>query len=225
MGIEDISDVAAESYLPGIDISHHQGTIDWKAVAADGIAFAFAKATDGIGSPDSQFQKNWAAMKAQGITRGAYHFFRPLRSPEAQAAEFLARFDHDFSAGDLAPMLDLEEANDGSGHDTWSDVPPETRVPSALKWLETVEQALGVAPIIYTRAGWVADWLQNKPGGLAAYPLWIVHYKAAPPKMPVGWDQWSIWQYSEKGTVPGVNGSVDLDRFNGTISDIAKLTK
>ena len=78
-----------------------------------GIAFAYAKATEGLYPSDARFADNWAGMQDAAITRGAYHFFRPAASVEAQADLFLSVVTG-FQAGDLAPMLDLEEARSGT---------------------------------------------------------------------------------------------------------------
>ena len=58
----------------GIDVSAHQRAIDWQAVAADGIEFAYVKATEGGDFTDRRFADNWAAADAAGLDRGAYHF-------------------------------------------------------------------------------------------------------------------------------------------------------
>ena len=68
-------------FIDGIDVSHHNGTPDWSKVAAAGKVFAYAKATEGLTFKDSEFAKNWAAIKLSGMKRGAYHFFHPLASP------------------------------------------------------------------------------------------------------------------------------------------------
>jgi GH25 family lysozyme M1 (1,4-beta-N-acetylmuramidase) len=75
--------------LAGIDVSHHQGEVNWHAVAEAGISFAFAKATEGATFVDPQFLRNWALIKDAGIVRGAYHFFRPSKPAESQVTNFL----------------------------------------------------------------------------------------------------------------------------------------
>ncbi|HYM12489.1 MAG TPA: GH25 family lysozyme [Bryobacterales bacterium] len=210
--------------LAGIDVSHYQGAIQWPTVAGTGIIFAYAKASDGLHGPDPRFANNWEAMRDAGITRGAYHFFRPAASVQAQAEQFLSLLPS-LEAGDLPPMLDLEEARSGAGPDEWAALPIHQRLPLALAWLQQVEQALGIRPVVYTRRGWVQQNLGD-PGDLANYPLWIAHYTAAPqPALPGGWSRWTFWQYSQTGRVEGVSGNVDLDRFNGSPDDLAALAK
>jgi lysozyme len=204
----------------GIDVSHHNGSIDWTVVARAGIAFAYVKATEGATFTDHLFGANWAKIKAAGLARGAYHFFRPAAPVNEQADRFLALMG-DLGPGDLPPVLDIEEA--GAGRDEWADLPLAERVPAALAWLKRVEQACGRRPVVYTRRGFVQDKFGG-PGALAGYPLWVAHYTSAPgPSVPAGWDNWTLWQYTESGTVTGVTGNVDMDRFNGSAEQLAAL--
>src|SRR5262249_40760210 len=100
--------------LPGIDVSHHNGTIDWSAVKQAGMKFAFAKATEGTSFVDSQFAANRAGAAAQHIPFGGYHFARPGGSTSsAIAADAQAEADHFIDVvkprtDDLLPVLDLE---------------------------------------------------------------------------------------------------------------------
>jgi lysozyme len=64
----------------GIDVSNHNPPVDWQAVKNANISFAFAKATEGATFKDITFARNWSGMKAAGIMRGAYHFFRPAKN-------------------------------------------------------------------------------------------------------------------------------------------------
>ncbi len=82
---------AVSDYVNGVDCSHHNGVVDWQKVAASGTRFAYAKATEGLTFTDSKFQSNYTNMKAAGLLRGAYHFFRPESEPLAQADAFLAQ--------------------------------------------------------------------------------------------------------------------------------------
>src|SRR5579864_1825480 len=93
----------------GLDVSSWQKTIDWPAVANEGIAFAYAQATQGLDTPDESFDVNYPAISAAGILRGAYHFFSFRTDPAQQAAQFLARLAGTLQPGDLPPMLDLED--------------------------------------------------------------------------------------------------------------------
>jgi lysozyme len=211
---------AQPQVLSGIDVSHFQGAVDWAAVAGAGIALAYAKATDGGTGTDSRFAANWAGMKAAGVLRGAYHFFRPATAAEAQADHFVQVVGA-LAPGDLPPMLDVEET--GTSPEQWAAVAEDQRVQLVETWLDRVEAALGLRPILYTRAGFIEQYFPD-PGDLVNDLLWVAHYTSKPaPSLPPGWDDWTLWQFSETGNVAGVTGAVDLDRFNGTLDDLRAL--
>ena len=92
----------------GIDVSHHQGEIDWRTVAANDISFAYIKATEGGDFTDDRFRANWRGAAAAGLPRGAYHFFTLCTPGEAQARHFLRTVPNDPKA--LPPAVDLEIA-------------------------------------------------------------------------------------------------------------------
>ncbi len=210
----------AASTLLGIDVSHNNGPVDWRQVAAGGLAFAYAKATEGTGFVDPLFGTNWAAMKQAGLMRGAYHFFHPAKPVAAQADKFVSVVGH-LAGRDLPPMLDLEET---VPQNEWTGVTKAKRVALALDWLERVEKALGRKPIVYTRSGFVQEAF-DRAGPLAEYVLWIAHYTSAPaPAIPPGWSAWTIWQFTETGRVSGVKGNVDMNRFNGTHEELLALS-
>lgn len=209
--------------VPGIDVSHHNGAIDWRAVAAAGFAFAYAKATEGTGFTDRRFPANWEGIRQAGMLRGAYHFFRPALPAAPQAERFAAAVGP-LAAGDLPPMLDLEETSRRTSEDEWPRVRKARRVDLALGWLERVEQALGRRPIVYTRRGFIEDVL-GAPGPLLRYPLWIAHYTgSAQPRMPQGWPNWTFWQHSQTGRIAGLQCDLDLDRFQGSVEELQALT-
>ncbi len=205
----------------GIDVSHYNGVVDWKAVAAAGAKFAYAKATEGANTVDTKFAANWVGIKQAGLLRGAYHFFHPAKPVQAQAERFLSAVA-ELTPGDLPPMLDLEETS--AQKDEWPGIPKGERVALALEWLDRVAQALGRKPIVYTRKGFVTAMF-GQPGRLTEHPLWVAHYtKTAPaPRIPPGWDKWTLWQYTGSGTFAGVKGQVDINRFNGTALELAAL--
>ncbi len=197
------------SRLTGIDVSHYQGRVNWEAVKAAGCAFAFAKATEGAGVVDPRFAANWAGMKAAGILRGAYHFYRAAQPTAAQAAHLLSTVR--FEPGDLPPVLDIE-VNDG--------VTGEALVGGVQTWLDAVEPVAGATPIIYTNTPF---WDAHFNDQFGQYPLWIAHYGPQPQPLPAGWTVWTFWQYSQSLTIDGVNGAADHDYFNGTAEALQAL--
>ncbi|MEG4320820.1 MULTISPECIES: GH25 family lysozyme [unclassified Microcoleus] len=203
--------------IRGIDVSDYQPNVNWSAVAKGGILFAFVKSTEGTTLVSQTFAGNWARMKAAGIQRGAYHFFRPESSVQGQIDLFLKTVK--LEAGDLPAVLDLETTG-GLSADELCD--------RATIWLEAVEKATLMRPIIYTFPGF---WDNLGTQRLADYPLWIAHYTSAEePWVPGGWKTWTFWQYSDTDSVSGVSGNVDGNIFesvregavNYKVADIQK---
>ena len=114
--------------IHGIDVSHHQATIDWQAVKDMQdknikIGFAFIKATEGLSNTDNAYRRNWFKAKEQHISRGAYHFFIASKSGKAQAQNFIETVA--LEKGDMPPVLDIEQTNGASTEDI-TNVPAGT---------------------------------------------------------------------------------------------------
>lgn len=201
----------SDQQVQGIDVSHYQGTVDWNEVRQSGHAFAFAKATQGLTVTDPEFTANWSGMQSAGILRGAYHFYEPGDDPTQQADFFLSVAQ--IEPGDLPPVLDIEATGGQSA---------QTIIQGIQTWLETVEKGAGVTPILYTSPGF---WNGLGTTAFGHYPLWVAQYGVTAPKLPSGWSRWTFWQSSQTGTVSGVNGSVDLDVFDGTLQQLQALTR
>ena len=197
--------------LDGIDVSKWQGYVDWEAVAEAGIDFAFIRVSDGLDYQDAYFQSNWSEAKAQGIVRGAYQFFRSDEDPVAQAQYLLDEMGP-LEAGDLPPVCDVETADGQS---------PAVIAERVQTWLDVVEDALGVKPLIYTSPGVWGSIINSADFG--AYPLWVAHWGASCPTMPTGWSDWIFWQTSDSGSVPGVSGNVDTNHFNGDLDALLEF--
>lgn len=190
------------SIVQGIDVSRYQPGTDWAKVAAAGISFVFIKATEGIGIINPDFETDWQGTKDAGLIRGAYHFFHPSADPILQAQFFLKTVGP-LSLFDLPLVLDWETHNE--------TIVEEIR--RALLFLQYVHQATGKTPIIYSSPSYM-DELGNPP--LAQYPLWLANYTWKP-NIPPPWKEFAFWQYSEAGTVNGVQGKVDMSVGFGDI--------
>ncbi|MFZ6819120.1 glycoside hydrolase family 25 protein [Undibacterium sp. Ji22W] len=197
--------------LRGIDVSHFQSSVNWPAVKATGIAFAFAKASDGNTYTDPQFANNWRGMQAAGILRGAYHFYESKDDPQTQAQQFL-KVVGQLGSNDMPPVVDIESNTGCFG--------TQSLASNLQIWLDAVEQSLQRTPIIYTNCGF---WNANLNAQFSRYPLWIAQYGVAQPKIPNGWNRWTFWQSSESGSVAGITGAVDTDVFAGSMADLQAL--
>lgn len=200
------SRIGSES-TPGIDVSAYNVDIDWPSVARGGVRFVFIKATQGSSFfDDSSFPAQWAASKRVGLVRGAYHFLT-LADGAEQARNFLSHVK--LEAGDLPPVLDIEVR----GGD------PREHAKNAVAFLAAVDAALHRKAIIYAGYTDLAALLEAAPA-LAKYPVWIASYGVAVPEVPGTGTKWTFWQYSYRGAVSGISGSVDLDRFNGSLDEL-----
>ncbi len=181
----------------GIDVSHHQGEIDWTRVAAAGTAFAFIKSTEGRDFLDRRFSHNWRASAEAGVPRGAYHFFTFCSPGAAQAEHFLRAAPPDPEA--LPPVADVEFVGNCTSYGDLARVRAELAV-----FLTTVERAWRRKPILYL----TPDSLDRVIGdGLRGHPVWIRSVFSEPPLD--AYRGWVIWQFSETGRIPGISGPVD----------------
>lgn len=206
--------------IPGIDVSYWKAGIDWPKVRATGQLFVFVKASEGETYTDPTFDDNWSGAKSVGMLRGAFCFFHPNQDPVKQANLFINTVKSRNDNGELPSVLDIERPD---GQDN------NTIINKAKTWLDSVEQAFGRKPIIYSGYFFLRDNFSVPGGGpppwAKDYPLWIAQYPnqynpSLSPLLPNGWFNWTFWQYSQTGTVNGVNTPVDMDEFNGSMNDL-----
>ena len=203
--------------VEGIDVSHWQGDVDWRAVKKSGRRFAFAKATEGRSMVDEKFEQNWKNMKEAGLIRGAYHFAKPTTAAKPQARHFHRTVQPE--PGDLPLVLDLEDGE---------EVGPRKLEQWVRTFVDEIKSLSGEAPIIYSGGFWKSH-LNHMTDNLGCQ-LWLPQYgpKAENPR---AWKKWTFWQYSD-GTinaarlrpVPGVGQSCDRNRFQGTVVQLRKFT-
>jgi lysozyme len=207
-----VPEAAAQTRLHGIDVSHWQGTVNWTSVRNSGVVFAFAKATEGTTFTDPQFARNWSELKRVGLVRGAYHFGHPNVSAVSQASHFISVVRP--RTGDLQLVLDIESADGRTPAQVWSWV---------QSFIAEVQRRTGRPGIIYTGYYFWRDQVGNPSSNLNC-PLWIARYGASAPLVPRAWSTWTFWQYSSTGSVLGVSGNCDLDYFNGSMTQLLRLT-
>lgn len=193
----------------GIDVSWHQGVIDWPVVASTGLEFAFVKATEGGNHADESFGKHWAALSQTNIRRGAYHYYRPLVDPQLQANNFLNQVGT-LQPGDLPPVLDLEERG---------QLPSAQFIAQVQVWLDRVEARTAARPIIYTGHKFYNRYLA---GHFTDYPIWIARYRSEEPLLADG-HTFTFWQYTDAGRLAGIQKPVDINVFAGSSLDLAHL--
>jgi lysozyme len=195
--------------LNGIDVSHHQGAINWGAVARSGQVFAICKASEGSSSRDSRFAANWAGIRSVGMVRGAYHFLRSDSDPRAQARHFLSIVGN--VEGSLT-ALDVESS--GGSRPTAAQ---------ARAFKQEFAQRTGGHPLIIYTGRWYWHGVLGNPFGADLGPLWHSAYTSTPGPLYGGWSRFTFWQYSQTGRVAGISGNVDLNHFYGDRAALAAL--
>jgi lysozyme len=185
----------------GVDVSAHQGSIDWRRVAGDGIAFAYVKATEGGDLTDQRFGENWRGVAEVGLDRGAYHFFTLCALGADQARHFLAVAPPDPNA--LPPAVDLELAGNCSGRPSRSTMDRDLD-----EFLGMVEEAWGRQAVLYVGDAFEAEYHVRER---LVRPWWVRRFLLRP---SVG--GWLIWQLHGYARIEGIHGGVDLDVMRGS---------
>ena len=201
--------------IHGIDISHHQGDIDWAELRDKGlinklpIRFIMIKATEGSTQIDENFIDNFYQAREYGFTRGAYHFYSVHTPAKAQAQFFIKNVK--LEKGDLPPVLDVEHKPKKQSAEDFKA--------SVLEWLHIVEQHYGVKPIIYTYYKFKMQYLSDPV--FDQYPYWIAHYYVDEVEYQ---GKWKFWQHTDVGRLPGIKGNVDFNIYNGSFYDLRMMT-
>jgi uncharacterized protein with LGFP repeats len=214
---------AAAADITGPDVASYQhpngASIDWTQVKNSGRNFAFVKSTEGVDYVNPYFNSDWSAIRSNGMVRGSYHYARPNGSPTSaaeQARYFVSVAGRMQASGDLAPALDLEDTGGLS---------PSQLVTWVHSWLDTITALTGRTPIIYTYPYFWRSAMGNNTG-FTQYPLWIADYNGgAAPNTPLvgGWQGWAFWQFTDRGSIPGVPTGVDISKFSGDSNALAAL--
>lgn len=192
----------------GIDLSRFQTSVDWVAAHANGVNFAYIKATEGGDLFDPLFTAHWQGARAAGVLRGAYHFFYHCRPAAEQARWFIRHVPR--SPGALPPVLDME----------WTPTSPTCttrREPATIRdeariFLDILERHYGQRPMIYTTVDFYQD---NELWRLSGVEFWL-RSVADHPHGAYDGETWSFWQYTSTGIIPGIQGEVDVNVFAGS---------
>lgn len=190
-----------ERQYDGIDVSHHQGKIDWKEVAKDKqIKFVYIKATQGTSIKDKNYEQNIKGARRQGFRCGSYHYLSCLTSVRSQFRNFQkAMRGH---KQDLIPMIDIEH----EGVKRWSKKQVQD---SVALFAKLIERKYGKKPLIYSHVNFYNSHLTPRYN---KYFLFLSRYSSERPSIK-GVGRHNIWQFTDRGRVHGIHGNVDLDRF------------
>ena len=200
---------AAKYPIRGVDVSHYQGEIDWNVLAAQDIQFVYIKATEGSIYVDERFAKNYREARQTDLKVGAYHFFSFDSFGLTQAENFIETVES--FDGMLPPVVDVEFY----GNKAENPPDPEEVQPQLQAYLDAVEDAYGLRPIIYAT---YESWELYVKGQFDDYPLWIRDIWNRPKNSA----DWTFWQYTNRGRLKGFSGEepyVDLNVFAGTAEE------
>lgn len=196
----------------GIDVSEYQGKISWSYVDTIEnqypLHFVFIRATAGNDAVDRRFKRNWEGAKKNKMIRGAYHYYRPNENSLEQAALFIKTVR--LQKGDLPPVLDIEKLPKNQSM---------TNLKKGLRrWLQAIENHYKVKPIIYTGEKYYDDFLKEE---FSDYLFWIANYNFYREEIQ---DDWLFWQFTERAAVPGIEGNVDVNIYNGDLQQLQFIT-
>lgn len=199
-----------EKRVLGVDVSAYQGTVDWQAIADQGMKFAYVKATEGTDYLDSQFKTNWENARKAGLKTGAYLFVDLTEDGKAQADYYIKNVTKE--SGTLPPVIDFELYGD------YADNPPDQAKMHALlkEIIDALKDEYGQTPIIYTNYLTYNTYLTSD---FTEVPIWIVDLSDSQPELR-GDHQWVFWQYTQRGILHGYDGDeqfIDMDIFNGDL--------
>lgn len=208
------NDDANGRHYDGIDVSHHQGQIDWLTVGKDpSLQFVYIKSTEGSTHVDPLYTRNLRGAMAAGLKIGTYHFLTSSSSVHAQFAHFMQTID--LRQQDLLPMVDIE----WNGVRGWKARQIRDSL-AVFAWL--VKKACGRYPMLYADARFYNTYLSPR---FDKFPLFIARYHDDAPQVK-GLHRHYVWQYDTHGSIEGIGHEVDLDAFaEGTTIDDILLPK
>jgi GH25 family lysozyme M1 (1,4-beta-N-acetylmuramidase) len=207
----------ADYSVVGIDVSNHQGYINWGWVTAAGTKFAYAKATEGFGYVDRSYDRNRSGARANGVYFGAYAYGRPdLGDPQGQADFLVDQANYSQDGRTLPPMLDIEWPWWVGADDCYGLSPRAMRF-WIRSFVERIRARTGRPAVIYTHVNW---WnpCTGSNSEFGDNPLFVARYARYPGSLPASWSSWTFWQYADSGDLPG-----DQDVFNGTLTQLDRF--
>ena len=183
----------------GIDVSSYQKDIDWDAVCRDKkIRFVYVKATEGATYTSPHFRYNIENARKHGLKVGSYHFLRTTSSLQSQFENFTRAVKPEEQ--DLVPLIDIEQRGN------WT---PKQIVDSLEVFIKMVSKHYNCRPMIYTMTSFYNKYLASH---FKKYPLFIARYSESAPELNDG-AHYTLWQYTDQGTVKGIDHAVDMCRF------------
>ncbi|MEW2544857.1 lysozyme [Streptomyces sp. NPDC047002] len=207
----------AVAQTEGVDVSSHQGSVNWSSLAKSGVKWAYVKATEGNYYQSTTFNQQYTGSYKAGLIRGSYHFAAPDTSSGANQADYFVKHGGNWSKdGKTMPgVLDIEWNPYGAACYGLS----KAKMVSWIKDFATTYKArTGRDAVIYTATTWWKQCTGDYAGFAKTNPLWVARYNTSPGTLPKGWGFQTIWQYTSSGPVVG-----DHDKFNGSLDRLRAL--
>ena len=199
--------------IRGVDISHHNGTINWAQLKNEGIAFAYIKATEGLSHKDRKYKENYSEAKQADIKLGTYHFYTFGLDGVMQAQHFIRQAK--VGSRDLIPAIDVEHSPINKYSNDKNYI--EKVVAELVKMEHEMYEHYGMHPIIYTNKDCYKLYIQNRlPDNL----IWMSDLHTEPNTKE---NEWVIWQFSHTGNVNGAIGDIDLNYFRYSYREFNEL--
>ena len=197
--------LAKSSGAMGIDVSKHNGNIDWNAVKNSGVSYVIIRCgyrgySTGVLVEDPKFRSNIKGAKAAGLKVGAYFFSQAVNEVEAVEEASMA-IDLVKGYGLNYPLFLDVEASGGRA----DGISRETRTAVCKTFCQTVQNS-GISAGVYANKTWFTEKINT--GSLTSYKLWLAQYASAPTYTATRYD---LWQYSSKGKVSGISTHVDMN--------------
>ncbi|KAJ6478776.1 glycoside hydrolase family 25 protein [Mycena vitilis] len=211
-----LEDITKRAQPQGIDISHFQATVDWATVKANGVSFAYIKATEGTSFQDPSFSSKYSGATTAGLIRGAYHFAHPDSSTGAAQANYFLAHGGGWSADGITLPGALDIEYNPSGAECYG-VGAAAMVTWISDFSSTYHAATTRYPVIYSTTDWWTTCTGNSAAFAANNPLWIARYSSTIGTLPAGWSFATFWQYADSGPNPG-----DQDLFNGDAAGLQR---
>lgn len=197
--------------IRGIDVSNHQGDINWNAIPNSKISFVYIKSTEGGDFKDKSFHKNWKEAKNAGFKVGAYHFFTLCKSGKEQAENFIQTVPKEIDS--LPPVVDLEFVGNCNNRPKVENVQNEIQV-----YLDRIDSYYETKTILYLTNEFIDQYLDDN---LFNHPVWIRNIFFHPNSFSK--IEWLIWQYKSTERLPGIKGPVDINVLNGNLEFLTDL--
>ncbi|MGE8720493.1 glycoside hydrolase family 25 protein [Leptospira terpstrae] len=198
--------------IRGIDVSSHQGKIEWNLVPKKDISFVYIKATEGGNFKDKSFLLNWKEAKKQGFKVGAYHFFTLCKSGSEQAENFIQTVPKEIDS--LPPVVDLEFVGNCKERPNFENVQNEISI-----FLDRIDSFYNTKTVLYLTNEFIEKYLGDQ---LFDHPVWIRNIFIHPNTFSSL--EWTIWQYKNTARVEGIHAPVDLNVLNGKIESLTQFS-